>query len=146
VTAPLPDQGPQAVDAAWQRLEDQLAWYDHKSTTAQLAYKRVKVAQLVVGAAVPVVVLVPGVDPLLPAALGAIVVVLEGLQQLYQWQQNWVQYRATAESLKHEKYLFLAEAGPYESAERARALAERVEGLVSQEHARWTQARSEESR
>jgi len=40
------------------------------------------------------------------------VVVFEGFQQLYQLQQNWVGYRATAESLKHEKYLCVARAGP----------------------------------
>src|SRR3954447_15548751 len=38
----------------WERLEDQLGWYDRKSTAAQHAYKRLKVAQLVVAAAVPV--------------------------------------------------------------------------------------------
>ena len=40
---------------AWDRLEDQLGWYDRKSVAAQQAYKRVKLSQLIVGAAVPVV-------------------------------------------------------------------------------------------
>ena len=48
-------------------------------------------------------------------------------------------YRSTAEALKHEKYLFLSSAGPYAAADRLRLLAERVEDLVSQEHAKWTQ-------
>ena len=40
--------------------------------------------------------------------------------------------------LKHEKFLFLARAGAYATAERPEALlAERVEGLVSQEQAAW---------
>jgi hypothetical protein len=56
-----------------------------------------------------------------------------------------VQYRSTAEALKHEKYLFLSQAGPYTGPERLRVLAERVEGLVSQEHAKWTEARSDEA-
>jgi Protein of unknown function (DUF4231) len=47
-------------------------------------------------------------------------------------------YRSSAEALKHEKYLFLASAGPYAAAENPRALlAERVESMVSQEHAKW---------
>jgi hypothetical protein len=74
------------------------------------------------------------------ATLGAIVVLLEGVQQLYQWQTNWLQYRSTAEALKHERYLFLAGAGPYRRPDRRLVLAERVEGLVSQEHAKWTEA------
>ena len=71
------------------------------------------------------------------------VVVLEGLQQLNQWQSNWVLYRSTAEALKHERFLYLANAGPYRGRDRSRVLAEKVEGLVSQEHAKWTDARRE---
>src|SRR3712207_9488676 len=55
----------------------------------------------------------------------------------------WVLYRSTAEALKHEKFLFLSCAGPYATADRLRVLAERVEGLVSQEHAKWTQGREQ---
>jgi Protein of unknown function (DUF4231) len=54
-----------------------------------------------------------------------------------------VLYRSTAEALKHEKYLFLTDAGPYASADRLRVLAERIECLISQEHAKWTQGREQ---
>ena len=60
---------------------------------------------------------------------------LEGLLHLNQYQENWTNYRTTAESLKHEKFLFLAKAGPYADAADPRAtLAERVEALISQEN------------
>ena len=127
-------------DPAWERLEDQLGWYDRKSVDCQRAYKRVKLIQLVVGATVPVVAGL-GLPAAVTATLAALVVVAEGAQQLYQWQTNWVQYRSTAEALKHEKYLYLAAAGPYSTEDRHRVLAERLEGLVSQEHAKWTEAR-----
>jgi hypothetical protein len=134
----LTDAGPQ--HPAWSRLVHQLNWYDRRSDAAQRAFKRVKVAQVMLAAAVPVLAAVQG--PLwVTAVLGSAVVVLEAVQQLYQWQTNWVLYRSTAEALKHEKYLFLSEAGPYASADRQRALAERIEGLISQEHAKWTQGR-----
>jgi hypothetical protein len=85
-----------------------------------------------------------GVRAAVPAALGASVVVLEGLQQLNQYQQNWTTYRSTAEALKHEKYLFLALAGPYAgAASSSKLLADRIEGLISQEHAKWVSAREE---
>src|SRR5690348_8691981 len=107
--------GQDTADPTWARLEEELGWYDRKSQAAQHAYKRVKLAQLAVGAAVPVVAAVSGAR-LVTAGLAAFVVVAEGAQQLYQWQTNWVLYRATAESLKHEKYLYLACAGPYAGA------------------------------
>ncbi|MGH3755057.1 MAG: DUF4231 domain-containing protein [Pseudonocardiaceae bacterium] len=129
---------------AWERLEDQLGWYDRKSVAAQQAYKRVKLGQLAVGAAVPVFAGLQ-VSAALTATLAAVVVVAEGAQQLYQWQTNWVLYRSTAEALKHEKYLYLAAAGPYSGDDRSRVLAERLEGLVSQEHAKWTEARQHDN-
>lgn len=122
---------------AWDRLEDQLDWYDRKSSAAQRAFKRIKLAEMVLAASIPVLS-AAGPPAWVLGALGGAVVVLEGVQQLYQYQSNWITYRGTAEALKHEKYLYLAHAGPYTGRERERVLAERVEGLVSQEHAKWT--------
>ena len=130
--------------AAWQRLEDQLAWYSSKSSSCQRIFKQCKLVELVVAAAVPVLAALSA-EAAVTASFAAVVVVLEGAQQLYQWQTNWVLYRATAEALKHERYLYLAQAGPYTGADRDRVLAERVEGLVSQEHAKWTEARSHDA-
>jgi hypothetical protein len=132
------------VSPTWDRLEDQLGWYDRKSVAAQQAYKRVKLSQLIVGAIVPVVAALQ-VPAAVTASLAAFVVVAEGAQQLYQWQTNWVLYRSTAETLKHEKYLYLAAAGPYSTDDRDRVLAERLEGLVSQEHAKWAEGQQRES-
>jgi hypothetical protein len=71
-------------------------------------------------------------------ALGAAIAIIEGLQQLNQHHANWISYRSTCEALKHEKYLYLGKAGPYATASDAHALlAEKVEALVSQEHAKW---------
>jgi hypothetical protein len=125
---------------AWERLTDQLDWYDRKSNAAQRAFKRVKVAELIIAAAIPVVA-GTSAPATVTAALGGAVVLLEAVQQLYQWQTNWVQYRSTAEALKHEKFLYLAGAGPYATGDKKRLLAERLEGLISQEHAKWTQSR-----
>jgi hypothetical protein len=132
-----------STDPAWNRLEDQLGWYDRKSMDAQRTYKRLKVLQLLAAAAVPVAAAAEAPSWVI-AALGGIVLVLEGLQQLGQYQANWIAYRSTCESLKHEKHLYLAGAGPYaDSAAARRTLAERVEGLVSQEHAKWVSTREE---
>jgi hypothetical protein len=69
--------------------------------------------------------------------LAAVIVLLEGAQHLYQLQEHWINYRSTAEALKHERYLYLARAGLYTGEDHHRVLAERIEGLISQEHAKW---------
>lgn len=125
------------------RLEDQIAWYDAKSRHNQRWFKLLKVWQIVVAAAIPVAAAAEAPVWLMGGG-GALIVVLEGFQQLQQYQQNWTTYRSTCERLKHEKYLFAARAGPYAAVARPDALlAERVEGLVSQEHAAWVSHRNE---
>jgi Protein of unknown function (DUF4231) len=122
------------------RLEDQLAWYEAKSLHHKRWFQSLKVGQIVVAAGIPAVA-AAGASAGVAGALGAVVVVMEGLQQLFQFQQNWIAYRGTAEALKREKFLYLASAGPYAGRDgRDRLLAERVEGLVSQEHAAWSEA------
>lgn len=128
---------------AWARLQEQISWYDRKSQVCQQRFKLLKILQIVTAAAIPVAVAVSAEDWLVACA-GALIVVLEGLQQLEQYQQNWTTYRTTCEQLKHEQYLYLAGAGPYRGvADRDQLLAEHVEGLVSQEHASWVSSRKE---
>jgi hypothetical protein len=131
---------------AWTRVKDQIAWYDAKSQHAQRWFKGLKICQIVTAAAIPVAAAISA--PLwLAGAGGALIVVLEGLQQLQQYQQNWTTYRATCERLKHEQFLFMAHAGPYGTAPNPEALlAERVESLVSQEHAAWVSQQEEAHR
>jgi Protein of unknown function (DUF4231) len=138
-----PGDRPPDRSAAWDRLQDQIAWYDRKSQFNQRWFKRLKVGQIVTAAAIPVAA-GASVSVSVIGAAGAAIVVLEGLQQLQQYQQNWTTYRSTCERLKHEQFLFLAQAGPYAVApDREAMLAERVEGLVSQEHAAWVSQREE---
>jgi hypothetical protein len=128
---------------AWARVQDQIAWYDRKSQINQHWFKWLKICQIVTAAAIPVAA-GASAPVLLVGGGGALIVVLEGLQQLQQYQQNWTTYRATCERLKHEQFLYMAQAGPYaESPNPDAVLAERVEGLVSQEHAAWASQREE---
>jgi hypothetical protein len=131
------------ADPVLSRLEDQIAWYDRKSIENQRGFKLFKGIQLATAAAIPVVATLD-VHAGILAGLGATVVVVEGFLQLNQYQQNWASYRSTAEALKHEKHLFLAHAGPYAGSRDSRPLlADRIEGMISQEHAKWVSAREE---
>ncbi|WP_295513764.1 DUF4231 domain-containing protein, partial [Thiolapillus sp.] len=138
------ESAPESVAAtpAWHRLEDQLQWYDNKSTHCQKWYKRLKFTQISLAVLIPIL---SHLDPVYAkwttSVAGALIAVLEGGQQMNQYSTLWVTYRATAERLKHEKYLFLSVAGPYKDlteSERLIVLAERIEEHVSTEHANWS--------
>jgi hypothetical protein len=103
---------------------------------------------IVIGGAAAIPVVAAFQAPLyVPAILGALVVVVEGLLHAYQYHTNWLTYRTAAEALKHEKYLYLARADVYyRSRQPLRLLAERIEGLISQEHGRWISSLHEHER
>jgi Protein of unknown function (DUF4231) len=123
------------------RLDDQIDWYDRKSQTAQKWFKGLKMIQIVCAGVVPLVTIFGVADDVLgrvTGVLGLAILIVEGLQQLNQYQNNWISYRSTCESLRHEKYLYLGKAGPYAGvADPIPLLADRIEGSISQEHAKW---------
>jgi hypothetical protein len=124
-----------------QRLDDQIRWYDGKSGSAQRWFKRLRAAEIVFAAAIPVLASFAEGNALigpLMGILGALVVVLAGILSLQQYQERWVEYRATAESLKHEKYLYLTGTDPYVGPDAFPLLVQRVEALISKEHSAWS--------
>ena len=134
-------------DPTWDRLEGQIDWYDRKSIRYQKIYKRIKIVEIIAAALIPFLSalnIAHGSARYGHAAswiiggLGLIITILEGVLQLNQYQQNWIAYRSTCEGLKHERFTYLAKAAPYKEGPDAHALlAERVEALISQEHAKW---------
>jgi hypothetical protein len=132
-------------DPIMERLEDQIGWYDRKSMSAQRTYKRIKIVEIIAAAAIPFLVAFKfSFMPMVTGVLGVIITVLEGMLHLNQYQELWIAYRSTCESLKHEKYTYLGKASPYTNVADPHALlAERIESLVSQEHAKWASVQQE---
>ena len=134
------------IDPIMERLEDQIGWYDGKSMTNQRYFKRIKMVEIASAALIPFFSAFSFSRMMwLTGGLGVLITVLEGMLHLNQYQQNWIAYRSTCESLKHEKYVYLGKASPYASAADPHALlAERIESLVSQEHAKWASVQQQE--
>jgi Protein of unknown function (DUF4231) len=125
------------------RLEAQIAGCDAKRQETLRRFKELKVCRIVVTAAIPVAAAPAPVW--LTWSGGALIVILEGLQPLQRYQQNWTGYRHTCERLTHDK--FLGRARPYAGVPNfATLLAERVQGLKSQERAAWVSPREDRQR
>jgi Protein of unknown function (DUF4231) len=138
----------------WERLEAQIAWYDRKASQNQRAYKASKIAIIVLALAIPVIAEYAHISDFerSPALLVAIaaggILLLEGLQHLNKWHENWILYRSTCEGLRHEQHLFFEKAGPYakmKTEDAQRLLAERAGALVMAEHSKWVHDRSEKT-
>ena len=123
------------------RLEDQISWYDNKSSWNQKWFKRLQVIVIVAGALIPFVSgLAPGEETwtkVFIGMLGVAIAAITAVLGLYKFQENWIQYRITCESLKREKHVFLAGVDPYGDDRAFELLVERVESLISSEHTNW---------
>src|SRR6266700_2233539 len=126
-----------------QRLNDQIDWYDRKSSTNQRWFKRLRFAEIVAAATIPFLSGFAGNSfPIKIAigALGVLVAVVASLLGLLQLQEHWIEYRATAESLRKEKFLFLTQTEPYDKDDAFHLLVQRVEALLSKENTEWVQS------
>ena len=141
-------QGP-GIEPLLERLQGQIDWYDRKAKSNQRAYKVSKISIVALAILIPVLAEyghIPhfegGPAFLVGVAAGAIVL-LEGLQVVNKWQENWILYRATCEGLRNERHLYADRAGPYAGLKpdaAHRLLAERTSNLMMAEHGKWAHA------
>jgi hypothetical protein len=133
------------TDPVIERLEEQISWYDRKAVLNQRLYSNIKTTEIVAAALIPFVGAInfPGAV-WVTGGLGVLITIFEGLLHLNQYEQNWLAYRSTCETLRHEKFRFLAGAAHYAGVANPRALlAERVESVVAQEQSNWASTRQE---
>ncbi|MFH1095921.1 MAG: DUF4231 domain-containing protein [Candidatus Desantisbacteria bacterium] len=125
-----------------QRLEYQINWYSQKSQYNQTWFKRLRLSEIISATFIP---FLSGMGdkvpcgPWLIGGLGVFIAVAAASGSLFKFHENWIQYRTTAEQLKHEKFLYLTGTKPYESEDKFSALVQRIEGLISKENSSWSQ-------
>jgi hypothetical protein len=124
-----------------ERLDNQIEWYDGKSVKSQKWFKRLQVIVIIAAAMIPFLSgYMTESTPYLKfviGALGIVIAAITAILGLYQFQENWLEYRTTCETLRHEKYLFLTGAAPYNAEQPFLLLVERVESLISKENTNW---------
>ncbi len=126
-----------------QRLQNQIEWYSDKSSWNQRWYKWLRIVEVICASSIPfgVSYVTNGTVALkiVVGSLGVFVVVVTGVVALYKFQENWIQYRITSETLKHEKFLFLTKTEPYNIENPFPLFVKRVESLISKENSSWSQ-------
>ncbi|KAA8710011.1 DUF4231 domain-containing protein [Lactococcus garvieae subsp. garvieae] len=131
------------------RLDDQLNWYDKKSQRYKKAYLFSRITSIILAILIP---LFSGLAKdfgwwifNLIAVIGAVIALIEGVSSLLKYQENWISYRTIAETLKHEKYMFLTKTGVYKDVESPFTdLVERVETIISSENVNWANLQQNE--
>ncbi len=123
------------------RVENQIAWYSKNSTWNKHWFIALQMMTLVAAGAVPVFAIFSGDmwARVIVAILGSVTAIITGVVSLFRFREHWTEYRTTAESLKHEKYMYQTKTEPYTGDYAFALLVERVEALVSQENSKWQQ-------
>lgn len=120
-----------------QRLAEQIEYHSTASRRNRRFHKWLTAGEILSAAAITYTAWMTSLSAL-TGGLGLLVMLLEGLQQLNQYQENWIRHRDTCEKLKREKHFFEAKAGPYKSSDNVqKLLAERLEEIAAQERSKW---------
>ena len=125
------------------RLDDQIEWYDRKSIASQRWYKRLRLVEIILASTIPF--LVGYITPEFPkmkllVGLGSVLIaIISGVLALQKFQENWIEYRTTCETLKHHKYRYLTRVEPYSCDDAFQRLVGNVESLISKENTNWAE-------
>jgi len=123
------------------RVDSQIEWHEKKSGSNKKLYQKYQMIQLVVASLITLSATLTVIDQawvsFVAPTLGAIVAVVSGILGLYKFQENWVDYRTTAEQLKQEKFLFLTGSEPYDTTQRFQILVASVEDILSKQNSKW---------
>ena len=131
-----------------ERLDNQIGWYDRKSSFNQKKYKKYKRLEFIIAATIPVITTLTAIIPndilekilLMSAAFGGIIlVVINKTLELENYFKFWKEYRSTCEALQYERALYLTRSEPYDEEDAFPLLVQKVESILSKETQRWQQ-------
>jgi len=121
------------------RYKCQIAWYGRASLRNNRAYQIFQWTAIILSASTPVLIVIgEGWVKWLAVVVAAVVAISTAALKTFKYQENWISYRTTAETLKKEIHFYEATIQGYENVEDKEALfVERVESLISRENSLW---------
>ncbi|PIE86288.1 MAG: hypothetical protein CSA05_01230 [Bacteroidia bacterium] len=128
------------------RVDDQIKWYDAKSTLNQKMYKRLKFFEIFFSVSIPVLTAIQAGSDIgwilyLIGLFGALIALFSGILSLNKYHEKWINFRTTAENLKRERIFYITGMGPFAESRigknRYPTLVERIEAILANENTEW---------
>lgn len=136
-----------------ERYKNQVDWYDKKSMINQKKYNYIQFFLIIFSSLTPILIVIDFCQPInayikwSPVFTSVIVAILTSVLKCFKYQENWINYRSTCETLKKEYYYYEAAINQYSDSEDKEALfVERVESLISRENTLWINICKEDKR
>lgn len=122
-------------------------WYRGAAIRSRRLFRMSESGALVLAAAIPVAgAIYPG-SAVVPAVLGAVVVVVSGLRAIFHWQDNYLRFSAAREAVEAERRFYRTGSGPYaDPATRDAELAAAVTRIEQDEMSGWVKIAAQRPR
>ena len=132
-----------------ERLDNQIEWYSQKSTWNKNWHYGFKILEILITSLISIGTLYVNFCyfKIIVSVLGILLIAIYNAHTFFKFQENWIEYRKTSEILKHEKYMFLACSGIYNTQDNDipfKILVERCETIISHENINWAQLNNNE--
>jgi hypothetical protein len=127
------------------RYRDQIRWYDKKSIRNKNFYYFFQWGVIILSTVIPVLVTsLPDTLKWVTTLVSIALAIGTSALKTFKFQENWINYRVIAESLKKEQYYMQTGVGEYRNAnDKYQIFIERVESLLSRESSLWITAHQE---
>lgn len=130
------------------RLQNQIDWYSKKSAYNQRWHKRLLLVQILLSVSIPFMATYINETEnefsnmkFVVGLMGVCIALIAGIMNIYKFNENWIEYRKTSETLKQEKYLFMTKSGIYnqnpDSNNSYNSLVSKVESIIANENSNW---------
>lgn len=147
------------MDYIKERVDDQIDYYNRKSSQNQKNYKFLKRWEFYIATSIPLTITLSNMEAIskvefglnaywglgtilqVSAAIaGVIVVIINKLLELEEHHKLWKEYRLTCEALQHERLVYLTRTPPYDREGAFPLFVEKVEAILNNETFKWKQS------
>lgn len=121
------------------RYRKETDWYDKKAVWNHNAYQIFQWAAIVLSSSTAVLVVI-GTGPLkwFAVIIAVLVAISTASLKTFKYQENWISFRTTCETLKKEFHYYEAGLHGYEDSDDKEVLfVDRIESLISRENTLW---------
>lgn len=143
----MPDASPDSTaetNYAMNIANGSYEWYKAHAIRSRRAYRISETSVLIISAAIPATAAAVPHNALVPAILGAVVVVISGLRAVFHWQDNYLRFSGAREAVEAERRLYWTGAEPYgNAATRDQVLAAAVSRIEQEEMGGWIKVAAE---
>src|SRR5208337_4555789 len=119
-----------------ERYNVEVKYYDSNSIKNKKINYWLQIPTIIMAAIVPIAAALN--LRLIAVVLSAALAIFIGILNFGKFEEKWHNYRSTCEALKKEFYFYDAKIGDYKDAKNPEELfVEKVESIISSEHAKW---------